>query len=144
MSWPSSVTRPAVGAVSPLIVRRSVVLPAPLAPRTAVTVPGSAWSETSLTARTGPKSVVSPSTVSMGGGGCLSGDVTAEVGLEHGRVLLDLCRRARGDDAAEVEHAHEVTYRHDQVHVVLDQHHRDLAPQRADEVTELRQFGARE
>ncbi len=38
-SWPSIRSAPAVGAMTPLIVRASVVLPAPLAPRMAIAWP---------------------------------------------------------------------------------------------------------
>ena len=40
--------------------------------------------------------------------------------------LLDLLRRALGDDAAVVEHADALADAHDQAHVVLDEHHGDL------------------
>ena len=40
--------------------RRVVVLPAPLGPRKPVTSPGSTANDTSVTARTGPKRLVSP------------------------------------------------------------------------------------
>ena len=54
MSLPSSSTRPARAGVRPVMVRSSVVLPAPLAPMTAVTDPFATSSDTLSTARTGP------------------------------------------------------------------------------------------
>jgi hypothetical protein len=54
MSSPSRRTVPETGRTRPLIVRSSVVLPAPFAPRTAVIRPASALSETPSSARTGP------------------------------------------------------------------------------------------
>ena len=52
-SQPSRM-RPSEQRTSPLIVRSSVVFPAPLAPRTAVIRPASAVSDTRSSARTGP------------------------------------------------------------------------------------------
>src|SRR5581483_3533321 len=145
MSRPSRLTRPVVGVLRPLIVRNSVVLPAPLAPSTAVTVPGCTSSETPSTARTAPKSAVRFSTASMSGcGGGLVCGLAAEICLEHGGVLLDLCRRAGGDHTAEVEDGDAVADRHHEIHVVLDQHHCDLVPQGADQFRQLGHLGAGE
>src|SRR4051794_1162250 len=66
MSSPSSRTCPRSQRTSPLIVRSSVVFPAPLAPRTAVIRPVSALSETPSSARTGPYDVVRSRTSSSG------------------------------------------------------------------------------
>ena len=46
-----------------------------------------------------------------------------EIGLDHGRVLLHLGRRALGDLAAEIERDDPVGHRHDEVHVMLDEQH---------------------
>ena len=54
MASPSKRTDPPRGFTSPEIVRSSVVLPAPLAPRTAVIAPGSASKETERSACTAP------------------------------------------------------------------------------------------
>ncbi len=54
MSSPKAVIVPALARTSPLIVRSSVVLPAPLAPRMAVMLPSSTVSVTSDSARTSP------------------------------------------------------------------------------------------
>ena len=51
----------------------------------------------------------------------------AEVGRDHGRVALDFLRRALGDLLAEVQHHDAVRDRHDELHVVLDQQHADVA-----------------
>ena len=56
--------RPSRGRTSPLIVRSSVVLPAPLAPSTAVIVPGRAVTETPSSTVTPPYPATIPSTVS--------------------------------------------------------------------------------
>ena len=47
---PSIVTRPALGGVRPVIIRRVVDFPAPFGPRKPVTVPGRHENETSSTA----------------------------------------------------------------------------------------------
>src|SRR5579884_170178 len=141
MSSSSKVTVPPVGRTSPLIVRSSEVLPAPFAPRTAVTEPAGTCSETPSTARTGPYSVTRFSTASItsplarGGSDRLSG--LAEVGVEDVRVLADLGRGAAGDDSAEVQHHHPVTHGGDQIHVVIDEHHGDRLPQFPDQPSQV-------
>ena len=54
MPSPSKRTDPPRGFTSPEMVRNSVVLPAPLAPRTAVMAPGAASKETERRACTAP------------------------------------------------------------------------------------------
>src|SRR4051794_17724070 len=134
--------RPEAGRTKPLMVRSKVVLPAPLAPRTAVMVPGAACKETPSRARTAPYVVTTSSTVSPSAVGTahlpgLVVDVLAEVGLEHLGVVLHLVRCAARDDAPEVEHHDAVTHLHDEVHVVLDQQDRHPFAQVADELSEL-------
>src|SRR5579859_2625671 len=59
----------------------------------------------------------------------------SQVGLDHGRVGLDLGRPALGDLAAEVEHGDAVADAHHQAHVVLDeQHGRTAVADLADEL----------
>src|SRR4029077_13424339 len=53
-----------------------------------------------------------------------------EIGGYHSRVAAHLVGRALRDLAAEVEHRDHPAQAHDQLHVVLDQHHRH--PARAD------------
>src|SRR5438874_2585433 len=118
--------RPDAGRSSPLIVRSSVVLPAPFAPSTAVIVPGRACMETPSRARTAPyvvttSSIASPSAIDTAHLARVRVDVLAEVGLEDLRVVAYLCRRPGRDDAAEVEDDDAVAHLHDEVHVVLDE-----------------------
>src|SRR4051812_10108806 len=130
--------RPDRGLTSPLMVRSRVVLPAPLAPRTAVMVPSSTLIETPSSARTAPYVVTTSSTESIVT--CHSRaalDLLAEVGLEHLRVVADLVRCARRDQPAEVEHDDAVADLHDQVHVVLDEQDRHPLLERADQSGEL-------
>ena len=51
----------------------------------------------------------------------------AEIGGDHGRVVLHLGRRAVGNLAAAIEHDDVVGNIHHHAHVVLDQHHGDAA-----------------
>ena len=51
---PATVAWPASGRASPVIMRRVVVLPAPLGPRNPVMVPGRQVNDTSSTAVSGP------------------------------------------------------------------------------------------
>ena len=104
MSRPASRTRPELGRTSPVIVRSSEVLPAPLAPSTAVTDPSGTSSDTSSTRPDRP----------VVGGQLLNREhrsapvprarrpsvgLAPEVGLEHARILLHLRRLAVGDHA---------------------------------------------
>ena len=61
MSSPKKRTRPAVGGKSPVTALKSVVLPAPLAPRMARRSPAATESETPSIARSAPNVRVTPS-----------------------------------------------------------------------------------
>ena len=58
MSSPKKWMWPAVGGKSPVMVLKSVVLPAPLEPRIAYFCPAATVSDTSSTARSAPKARV--------------------------------------------------------------------------------------
>ena len=62
-----------------------------------------------------------------------------QVGLDNGRVPLDLRWAAGGDDLAEAEHYHPLGDGHHQAHVVLDEQHTDaeLAVHAADDAGQL-------
>src|SRR3954454_4955522 len=140
MSRPSKLTVPDRARISPEIVRSNEVLPAPLAPSTAVTLPCATSSDTSSTARTGPYEETTP--VSSSIAALLV--VGAEIGVEHGVIRADFTRRARGDDPAGIEHRPPVGHRHDEVHPMLDEHHRHRALQLADRLPQLGQVGRAE
>src|SRR6266446_2958225 len=53
--------------------------------------------------------------------------VAAEIGLDHVDVVLDLVRRALGDDLAEVQHRDALAQAHHEAHVVLDHEDRVAA-----------------
>ncbi len=78
---PNMVTVPSETAASPVIIRSSVVFPAPFGPRRPVT-PGVMSKVTSLTATTSPNALVTPLTATIGGGafGSRGGDSAATVG----------------------------------------------------------------
>src|SRR5512140_1315207 len=65
MSRPSKAMVPELGGMVPLIRLKKVVLPAPLGPMIACTVPLSMWVDTSLTADSPPKRLVRLRTSSM-------------------------------------------------------------------------------
>ena len=69
----------------------------------------------------------------------------SEVGLHYGGIRADLVGQAVGDLGAEVEHHHAVREGQEEVHVVLDEQHRD-APfgDAADDARDARQLGRRE
>src|SRR6185437_2696909 len=84
-----------------------------------------------LAAGTGVASAGAAGTGTVGVGALLEAStVGAEVGLADRRALLDLARRAVGDDAARVHHGDRVAQREDEAHVVVDQQH--AAPGLAD------------
>ena len=64
MSSPKKWIRPAVGGKSPVMALKSVVLPAPLEPRIAAFSPAATESDTSSTARSAPKTRVTPASTS--------------------------------------------------------------------------------
>src|SRR5438105_1205370 len=133
-SAPASRMRPPRGLSMPLTARSSVVLPAPLAPSTAVIAEVPAEMLTRFSATTPPYPAVSSSTASAGVAGAvalLTGG--AEVGRGHGRVVLDLARGSRRDHLPEVEDHERVADGHHQVHVVLDHHEGSFGGQVTDE-----------
>src|SRR4029077_11794472 len=107
-----------------------VVLPAPLAPSTAVMLPSGTDSETLSSATTPPYATVRSLISSM----C---DRLPEVRVGDIGVGADVCRRARCDHLPEVEHGDAVTDRHHHIDVVLDERDRHARPQRAQEVDQL-------
>ena len=64
MSSPKKWIRPAVGGKSPVMALKSVVLPAPLEPRIAAFSPAATESDTSSTARSPPKTRLTPASTS--------------------------------------------------------------------------------
>src|SRR5919197_3064389 len=129
MLRPSKRMTPARARTRPDSVRSSEVLPAPLAPRTAVMLPWATSNDTPFSARTGPYAVSSSSTCSI--------DLDSEIGVEHALVGLDLGGRPVRDAAAEVEHDDAVADRHDEVDAVLDEQHRHVAAEGADALAQL-------
>src|SRR5260370_551777 len=113
MSWPSKTTLPVLRTV-PDMARRVVVLPAPLAPRSATMPPASTLSDTPCSALMGPYAATTPFSSSC------AILLRPQVGLDDARVGLHFARGAFGDHAAEVEHDDAIADSHDQVHVVLD------------------------
>src|SRR5262249_41257984 len=126
-------TAPARGGVRPMIERRVVVLPAPLRPSSTVICPGGTANETSRSTWLLPWNVLSPSTASS-----MSVEA-AEIGLLNVRIAANLCRRALGDEPAEMEHADPIGEVEDDVHVVLDED--DRQPSLARDLTDGRDGG---
>src|SRR4051812_49931605 len=132
--------RPVRGRTSPLMLRSNVVLPAPLAPSTAVMVPGSTVIETSSSARTAPYVVTTSSTCSIVHRPHLGGafvDLLAEIGLENHGVVADLGGSAGGDHPAEVENDDPAAPLHDEVHVMLDEEDGDVLLEVAEQLAEI-------
>src|SRR5690606_18325343 len=103
---------PSATRFKPLMARKMVLLPAPLAPSSTTSSP---WPTSRLTpsrARKLPYLTTTLSSCSI---------VTPQVSLDHLRIALDLGRRALGDLLAVVEHDDLVRKAHDHVHLVLDQ-----------------------
>src|SRR5512143_3229397 len=113
--WSSKRIVPDRGVVRPESARSVVVLPAPLAPRSATTLAASTARSTPCKARTPPYETCSDSTAS-------SMALRAEVRPDHLRVLGDLPGCALGDLLTEVQHAHAIGQAHERAHVVLDHH----------------------
>src|SRR4051812_8403788 len=131
-SWctgrPSSVTLPLLGRIIPEMARMVVVLPAPLAPINATTVPAFTVkvvpSSTSLSPYPACKSETTSTNAPSGGGRRGNGGRRlhlAQVRLDHLRVALHVGRRPFGDEPAAVEHRDDVAEAAHHVHVVLDE-----------------------
>src|SRR5213595_791095 len=120
MSWPEKTIRPLRGSMAPATPRRLVVLPAPLAPMRVTISPSATSKESSRTAGTSPYASSRFCT--------LRSKFTAKVGCDHRRVVLHFARRALEQRLAVVHDENAVRDVHYQVHVVLDDEHRDALP----------------
>ena len=80
---------PLLARSKPEIVRRSVLLPAPLAPITVVIFPSVAVKETPSSARTAPYSVTKFSILSMRAANLLAISCSAEIGRNYGRIAFN-------------------------------------------------------
>src|SRR5215472_16189240 len=146
-SAPSSRIRPLRGRTRPLITRNSVVLPAPLAPSTAVIEPASAVIVTLSSARTSPYPATSSSMASDAAPSGWTpwapavlvtiGSARTEVGGRYRGVGLDLLRGAAGDHLSEVEDDERLAERHHQVHVMLHDDEGRLGGEFANELAQL-------
>src|SRR5438046_4210491 len=117
MSWPEKMIWPLRGSMAPATPRRLVVLPAPLAPMRVTISPSATSKEMSRTAGTSPYASSRFCT--------LRSKFTAKVGCDHRRVVLHFARRALAQRLAVVHDDDALGDDHDQVHVVLDDDHRD-------------------
>src|SRR5262245_14645834 len=122
---PSNRTAPRAGWSRPTMVRRVVVLPAPLRPSRTVTAPGRVPSETPWRMWCWPIQVWMPSTSRTGSG---TGGAPAEVGGLDVGIRADRLGRVVRDEPAVLEHGHGVGERQDHVDLVLDQEDGPLAP----------------
>src|SRR5437762_10728733 len=120
MSWPEKMIWPLRGSMAPATPRRLVVLPAPLAPMRVTISPSATSKESSRTAGTSPYASSRSCT--------LRSKFTAKVGRDHRRVVLHFARRALEQRLAVVHDENAVRDVHYQVHVVLDDEHRDAPP----------------
>src|SRR5437879_2883534 len=125
ISRPSNLIVPEAGCMRPEIVRRVVVLPAPLDPMRATTSPLSTLIETLRRAWMRPYKASTPSSSSSATGlGRL-----AQIRLDHAGVFADLIRTALRDLLAVVEDHDPLRDPHDHLHVVLDEEYGDPAGQ---------------
>src|SRR5882762_1660728 len=120
-----SIALPLAGN-APMRARRNVVLPAPLRPMRPHIWPSSSASEASRTIGTGPIATLSPATLSIGRLGDRLGLGAADEG-PHPRIGERHGGRAVRDHGAVIEGEHALGEAADDLHVVLDEHDRDLA-----------------
>src|ERR1700722_7661612 len=104
----------------PQIARNVVVLPAPLAPSSAVTPPSSTMKSMPCSTRVSPYAACRPLASSSAGMRVFLLRVT-EIGADHFRLGAYFIRRAVGDLDAEFQGHDLVGHAHHQVHVMLDQ-----------------------
>src|SRR6267142_2052543 len=117
MSCWSNRTLPAEARHRPMIVRREVVLPAPLRPRSMVSEFGATLKATPCRMWYWPMCVLTPLSCSR------SGTSDSEIGFLHDRRRNDFGGRALGDELALVQHDDAVGERAHHVHLVLDEQH---------------------
>src|SRR5262245_11603191 len=123
---PANRIVPARGGTMPNTVRRSVDLPAPLAPMMHTISPARTASET-------PRSTSTSSYPATTSDSTSSTPSAAKVRFDHARVTTDRRRRALGDLLAVVEDDDALGDVHHHVHVVLDEQDRlALVVERAD------------
>ena len=109
----------ALGLSSPASILSVVVLPAPFAPISATISPSGTSKQISHNAWTLPVGDLQVPRRSA------SGDLFAEICLDHAAVAHDVLRRRVGDLDAVVEHQHAVGDFHDRLHLMFDQDHGD-------------------
>src|SRR5579875_1428300 len=122
-TWPSNA-RPLAGS-APMMARSSVVLPAPLRPIRPHICPSVTNRDALRMIGTMPIDTLRFATSSMGGSRGLHLHAGDE--LLHLRVAERLFRRSVGDHRAFIEGKHAVGEAADDLHVVLDKQHGDLA-----------------
>src|SRR5687767_3322598 len=115
ISLPSKLILPADARHKPMIVRRQVVLPAPLRPSSMVSEFGGTEKSTPCRMWYCPMRVLTPRSSRR------SGTSDAQIGFLNDRRGDDLGRLAVGDELALVQHDDAVGERPDHVHLVLDQ-----------------------
>src|SRR5882757_1341821 len=115
MSCSSNRIRPPWMVVWPITAMMVEVLPAPLGPSSASTVPAGTARLTSSTARIAPYPQLSFSSCSMR-------LPIPEIDLAHGGILHHVAGRAVGDDPALVQDEEPPAYTHHFRQIVLDQH----------------------
>src|SRR6266478_952765 len=124
IDWPRNKMSPLVAATMPEITLRVVLLPAPLAPRSATIV-------CSGTRRLTPdKASIRPyaaETLVSWMRSATTGLLGAQIGLDHPRMVLHLCRAALRDLLAEAQHRDPIGDRHHKLHDVLDKEDGDAA-----------------
>src|SRR5271165_3054754 len=122
----------------PQIARNVVVLPAPLAPRSAVTPPSSTEKSMPCNTLVSPYAACRPLASSSAGMSIFLLRV-AKIGADHFRFGSHFIRRAIGDLQTKFQRHDFVGYAHHQIHVVLDQKDTQIEL-RPDPAHQLRQF----
>src|SRR6185503_279596 len=132
---PKSRTLPPRGRSQPMTEFMHVVLPAPLRPSSATTLPACNWNETACSTWLSPYSASTASSTRAS---------VAKIHLARLRVGHHLRARALDDHAAVVQHGDAVGEVERGVHVVLDHHHRGVARNRGDQLLDRGALFARE
>src|SRR5689334_14518740 len=121
MAWPANLTVPRLGCHRPMMVRKVVVLPAPLRPSSTVMAPSGTAKFTPCRMWYCPMCVCTPSSSKSGSGMAAASGRNSQVGLLHDRRANDIGRCTIRHQTSVVQDDDAVGEAAHHIHFVFDQ-----------------------